>query len=109
MDQQQTQVMETPTTEGFVYGVSPTIQTVNEMAAEIAGTDIPVLILGESGSGKDAYARFIHRLSAKRELRLQKIDCATLEPAQFTNQLRLSSLLCPRKPLGRFTSIMCKN
>ena len=93
MDQQQTHVMETPTTEGFVYGVSPTIQTVNEMAAEIAGTDIPVLILGESGSGKDAYARFIHRLSAKRELRLQKIDCATLEPAQFTNQMRLSSLL----------------
>ncbi len=93
MDQQQTHVMETPTTEGFVYGVSPTIQTVNEMAAEIAGTDIPVLILGESGSGKDAYARFIHRSSAKRELRLQKIDCATLEPPQFTNQMRLSSLL----------------
>jgi two-component system response regulator AtoC len=91
MDQQQTHVMETPATEGFVYGVSPTIQTVNEMAAEIAGTDIPVLILGESGSGKDAYARFIHRLSANRELRLQKIDCATLEPAQLTNQLRHSS------------------
>ena len=83
--------METPTTEGFVYGVSPTIQTVNEMAAEIAGTDIPVLILGESGSGKDAYARFIHRLSAKRELRLQKIDCATFEPTQLTNQMRQSS------------------
>ena len=83
--------METPTTEGFVYGVSPTIQTVNAMAAEIAGTDIPVLILGESGSGKDAYARFIHRLSANRELRLQKIDCATLEPGQLTNQLRQSS------------------
>jgi two-component system, NtrC family, response regulator AtoC len=91
MDQQQTHVMETPTTEGFIYGVSPTIQTVNEMAAEIAGTDIPVLILGESGSGKDAYARFIHRLSANRELRLQKIDCATLEPAHLTNQLRQSS------------------
>ena len=91
MDQRQTHVMETPITEGFLYGVSPTIQTVNEMAAEIAGTDIPVLILGESGSGKDAYARFIHRLSAKRKLRLQKIDCATLEPAQLPSQMRQSA------------------
>ena len=29
------------------------IQTVNEMASEIAGTDIPVLIVGESGTGKE--------------------------------------------------------
>ena len=65
MDQQQTHVLEAPATEGFVYGVSPTMQTVNEMAAEIARTDIPVLIVGESGTGKDAYARFIHRLSAE--------------------------------------------
>ena len=91
MDQQETHAVETLATEGFVYGVSPTIQTVNEMAAEIAATDIPVLILGESGSGKDAYARFIHRLSAKRELRLQKIDCATLEPGELTHQMRQSS------------------
>ena len=95
MDQQQTHVMETTTIDGFVYGVSPTIQAVNGMAAEIAGTDIPVLILGESGSGKDAYARFIHRLSAKRELRLQKIDCATFEPTQLAGPMRQSS----RSPL----------
>ena len=91
MDQLRTHVMETPTTDGFVYGVSPTVQTVNEMAAEIAGTDIPVLILGESGTGKDAYARLIHRLSAKRELRLEKIDCATLEPPPLDGQMRQSS------------------
>ena len=90
MNQQQTHLMETPTTEGFVYGVSPTIQTVNEMAAEIAGTDIPILILGESGSGKDAYARLIHRLSGKKQLPLRKIDCAMLEPASLPNQMRQS-------------------
>jgi two-component system response regulator AtoC len=87
MDHQQTHVLEAPATEGFVYGVSPTMQTVNEMAAEIARTDIPVLILGESGTGKDAYARFIHRLSLKSELRLQKIDCATFDPTQLTIQM----------------------
>ncbi len=83
--------MEAPATDGFVYGVSPTMQTVNEMAAEIARTDIPVLIVGESGTGKDAYARLIHRLSLKSELRLQKIDCATFDPTQLTTQMRQSS------------------
>ena len=91
MDHQQTHVMEAPTTDGFVYGVSPTMQTVNEMTAEIARTDIPVLIVGESGTGKDAYARLIHRLSLKGELRLQKIDCATCDPTQLTTQMRPSS------------------
>ena len=67
------------------------MQTVNEMAAKIARTNIPVLIVGESGTGKDAYARFIHRLSLKSELRLEKIDCATFDVTQFTTQMRQSS------------------
>ena len=91
MDHQQTHVLETPPTEAFVYGVSPTMQTVNEMAADIARTDIPVLIVGESGTGKDAYARLIHRLSLKSELRLQKIDCATFDPTHLTIQKRPSA------------------
>jgi len=90
MGHQQTHVMEAPAIDGFVYGVSPTMQTVNEMAAEIARTDIPVLIVGESGTGKDAYARLIHRLSLKSELRLQKIDCATFDPTQLTTQMHSS-------------------
>jgi DNA-binding NtrC family response regulator len=86
MDHEQTHVLDAPPTEAFVYGISPTMQTVNEMAADIARTDIPVLIVGESGTGKDAYARLIHRLSLKSELRLQKIDCATFDPTQLTIQ-----------------------
>ena len=61
-----TLVAEDPATTGFVYGLGPAMVTLNAMAAEIARTDIPVLILGESGTGKDAYARLIHRLSQKR-------------------------------------------
>ena len=91
MDHQQTHFLEAPATEGFVYGVSPTMQIVNEMAAEIARTDIPILIVGESGTGKDAYARFIHRQSLKSELPLQKIDCATFDSARLTTQMHRSS------------------
>jgi two-component system response regulator AtoC len=101
MDHEETHVLDALSTEGFVYGVSPTMQTVNEMAAEIARTDIPVLIFGESGTGKDAYARLTHRLSLKSEMRLQKIDCATFDPTQLTTQMRQSSQdLLPREAYG---------
>ncbi len=57
-------------------------------AAEISRTDIPVLILGESGTGKDAYARLIHRLSQKAELNFWKINCSTVDPGELLAQLQ---------------------
>lgn len=56
------------------------------MVAEIAPTGIPVLIIGECGTGKDAYARLIHRLSQKPEAAFHKINCAALESADLFNQ-----------------------
>ena len=55
------------------------------MAAELAGTDIPVLIMGESGTGKDIYARLIHYLSPQRNSPMQKIDCSAFKPADLMN------------------------
>lgn len=60
---------------GFVYGHSPTIQTVNAVVGEIARTDIPVLLMGESGTGKEVYGRFIHRMSKKGHAPLRKLNC----------------------------------
>jgi transcriptional regulator with PAS, ATPase and Fis domain len=37
----------------FVYGQGADLQSLNVLAAEIASTDIPVLLVGESGTGKD--------------------------------------------------------
>ena len=61
--------------------------TLNAMAAEISQTDIPVLILGESGTGKDAYARLIHRLSKKSSSQLQKINCSAVDSASLITQV----------------------
>jgi DNA-binding NtrC family response regulator len=47
---------------GFVCGQAPSVQALNLMVAEIAKTDIPVLLVGESGTGKEIYARLIHKL-----------------------------------------------
>jgi two-component system response regulator AtoC len=64
------------------------------MAAEIALTDIPVLILGESGTGKDAYARLIHHLSQRGDTPLCKINCSAIGPGDLLAQVR--------EAMGRF-------
>jgi two-component system, NtrC family, response regulator AtoC len=51
-------------------------------AERVAATDANVLVTGESGSGKDALAAFIHSRSARGAHQLVKIDCATL-PAEL--------------------------
>jgi DNA-binding NtrC family response regulator len=70
-----------PLADGFVYGLGTAMQSLNGIVSEIARTQIPVLIVGESGVGKDAYARLIHRLSFGNPAPLQKINCAAPDSA----------------------------
>jgi len=53
------------------------MQALHSFVMEIATTDIPILLFGESGTGKDAYASFIHRLSGLGEAALKKLSCTT--------------------------------
>jgi two-component system response regulator AtoC len=64
--------------------------SLNAMIAEVAHTEIPVLVLGESGTGKDAYASLIHRLSANCNLPLKKINCSGVEPSELLAQVNES-------------------
>ncbi|HET6932869.1 MAG TPA: sigma 54-interacting transcriptional regulator [Candidatus Acidoferrum sp.] len=91
MSQEHTTVLHESATPGFVYGTGAAMQTLNEMVAEIARTDIPVLIVGESGTGKDAYAKLIHKLSVMSHSRLKKINCASFDPVELFGQLRSST------------------
>src|SRR3989449_2074423 len=49
-----------------------------EIAKMVARTDVPVLITGESGVGKEVFARFIHNHSPRANKRLIKVNCAAL-------------------------------
>jgi DNA-binding NtrC family response regulator len=79
---------EVVTEAGFVYGQSEAILAVNAIVGEISRTDIPVLLQGESGTGKDAYGRLIHELSKARELPLVKLVEAW-EPGELLARVKI--------------------
>jgi two-component system, NtrC family, response regulator AtoC len=62
----------------FVLGTSSYMQGIQRTVLDIAATDIPVLILGESGTGKGALALRIHNLSRRRQQAFVKLNCAAL-------------------------------
>lgn len=71
----------------FVDSISPATSLVERIITEIAPTDIPVLILGESGSGKDITAQRIHRLSRHRSEPFAKLTCTNLSTRELENLL----------------------
>jgi two-component system, NtrC family, response regulator AtoC len=73
---------------GFVYGQASTVQCLNALVAQIAKTDIPVLLVGESGTGKEVYARLIHRLSGLSEAPIKKVSCAALDAGRLLGEVR---------------------
>src|ERR1700757_5487796 len=60
----------------------PTSRHVLELAEKVANASTTVLITGESGTGKDQLARWIHQNGPRRDAPLLKIDCASL-PAEL--------------------------
>jgi two-component system response regulator AtoC len=80
--------------QAFVNLVSPSAQPLERIINEIAPTDIPVLIIGESGSGKEVIARRLHRLSHRSDEPFVRLTCGRLSPKD------LDQLLGGRKPVG---------
>lgn len=77
-----------PATSGdFVAGQSESIQAVNQTVREIAGADISVLIVGESGAGKEVYARLIHRLSPYSKKPLTRLSCRAVDATKFVEEI----------------------
>jgi two-component system, NtrC family, response regulator AtoC len=59
----------------FVWA-SPVMYKLRTQAEMLAKLDVPVLIRGESGSGKEVVARLIHKLSGRAESKFAEINCA---------------------------------
>lgn len=65
-----------------IISKSPNYRQVLNQVAQVADTDSTVLILGETGTGKELLARAIHGLSHREEKPLIKVNCASL-PSQL--------------------------
>lgn len=63
------------------------MQRVAELVERVAAAGANVLVLGESGVGKDAVARLIHDKSARRDRPYVKIDCASLPEDLLESEL----------------------
>jgi DNA-binding NtrC family response regulator len=68
-------------------GVSPAMRRVDELIDRIADADVPVLITGESGVGKDVVARQIHARSSRAAKIFVKINCAALPGELLESEL----------------------
>src|SRR5271154_1013643 len=91
---------------GFVTGMCPAMQTLESVVAEIAATNIPVLFLGESGTGKAMFAQRLHRLSARSEEPLVTISCAAMDPTQLSAELRMGADRTKNSSLGTAGSVI---
>lgn len=84
----------------FFLAASPIMKQIRRQVEFIAKVDVPVLLLGESGVGKEILARLIHKLSPRAHRPLVKVNCAALpadlleselfgyEPGAFTGASR---------------------
>ena len=65
-----------------IVGASPVLQEVYKQVRQVAPTDATVLLTGETGTGKELFARALHDASPRRGKVLVKLNCAAL-PAQL--------------------------
>jgi two-component system response regulator AtoC len=66
------------TESGEFLSTNPRMSRIRDIAKHVSDTDVPVLILGESGVGKEVLARFIHANSSRHDKPFVKVNCAAL-------------------------------
>ncbi len=72
--------------EGIV-GESPALRQVLQMVETVAASDSTVLLLGETGTGKELIARALHDRSRRRERTLIKLNCAAIPAGLLESEL----------------------
>jgi formate hydrogenlyase transcriptional activator len=72
---------------GLIVGESAAIRRVLEQVRHVAATDSTVLLLGETGTGKEVIAACLHALSARRDRAMVRVNCSALPPALMESEL----------------------
>ena len=72
---------------GEIIGDSPQFRSVLDQVETVAPTDASVMILGETGTGKELIARALHDLSSRRERTFVKLNCAAIPTGLLESEL----------------------
>jgi two-component system response regulator AtoC len=73
--------------EAIIFGRSPGMEAVRQKVEKIAAANVPVLLQGESGTGKDIIARLIHRLSPWSAGPWVKVNCPAIPGTLLESEL----------------------
>jgi len=70
-----------------IIGESPQIQKVWQLVEKYGVTDLPILLQGETGTGKELFARAVHEISKRREEAFVPIDCSAIPETLFESEI----------------------
>jgi DNA-binding NtrC family response regulator len=82
-----TEMVDSLDDELFFLAASPAMKQIRAQVALIAKVDVPVLLLGESGVGKEILARLIHKMSIRAHRPMIKVNCAALPADLLESEL----------------------
>ena len=70
-----------------IIGNSPALNYALQVAVQVSGTDLTVLIVGESGVGKEAFSHIIHTLSARKHNPFIAVNCGAIPEGTIDSEL----------------------
>lgn len=70
-----------------IIGNAPALNHALNVAVQVAGTDLSVLITGESGVGKEAFSQIIHALSARKHNNFIAVNCGAIPEGTIDSEL----------------------
>ena len=73
--------------EAVLFGSTPAMQDIRARLERVIPSDLPVLIMGESGSGKEVIAKYLHSRSPRHQAAFVRVNCAAIPAALLESEL----------------------